>query len=334
MKRHTALVLLATLASLAAVGLFAGFSVNSFLQTPVAPDGEQLVMIPAGSPLQRIAERLEKSGVIGNADYFTLLARWQGTATQVQAGEYLFAEPALPGEVLRRLVKGDVRMLRITLPEGLTLRETAQRMADFGLCSLDEALAVVANPELLERYDVPATSLEGYLFPETYTLRSNSRVEELVEAMLVQGKTRVQSDMLEAAKRRGLDRHQLVTLASIIQKEAGNNAEMPLISAVFHNRLRAGIPLQADPTVIYGVADFDGNLTRRHLATPTPYNTYQMRGLPAGPIANPGEAALRAAAWPAEVDYLYFVARGDGTHQFNTTLVQHNRAVRRYQLGR
>jgi len=334
MKRSVALVVLAALACLAVAGMLAGVSVNRFLQTPVAPDGEPLIIIQAGTPLQRIAERLEKSGVIGSARYFTLLARWQGKATQVQAGEYLFVEPALPDEVLHRLVVGDVRMVRITLPEGLTLRETAQRIADFGLCSLDKALDAIANPELLKRHAVPAANLEGYLFPETYTLRSKMTVEELVEAMLVEGEARLQADMLDAAKGLGLDRHQLVTLASIIQKEAGNNSEMPLISAVFHNRLRAGIPLQADPTVIYGVPDFDGNLTRKHLATPTPYNTYQRRGLPAGPIANPGEAALHAAAWPADVGYLYFVARGDGTHEFNTTLAQHNRAVRRYQLGR
>jgi len=334
MKRPALLVLLATLAILIVVGLFAGFSVNRFMQTPVASDSEQLVVIDTGTPLQRIAERLEKLGVIGNAEYFTLLARWQGATTRVKAGEYLFTEPALPGEILRRLVAGDVRMLRITLPEGLTLKETAQRMADFGLGSLDEVLTVLTDSELTERYGVPATNLEGYLFPETYTLHSNSTAKELVEAMLVQGEARLQSDMLEAARGLGLDRHQLITLASIIQKEAGDNAEMPLISAVFHNRLKRGIPLQADPTVIYGVADFNGNLTRKHLATPTPYNTYKMRGLPAGPIANPGEAALRAAAWPADVDYLYFVARGDGTHQFSTTLAQHNRAVRRYQLGR
>jgi len=140
-------------------------------------------------------------------------------------------------------------------------------------------------------------------------------------------------ELLMAANARGLDRHKLVTLASIVQKEAGNEEEMPLIAGVFHNRLRKGMRLQADPTVIYGVVNFDGNLTRRHLTTPTPYNTYTRGGLPPGPIASPGLAALRAAAFPAQSQALYFVARGDGRHEFNVTLEAHNRAVRRYQLG-
>jgi UPF0755 protein len=139
---------------------------------------------------------------------------------------------------------------------------------------------------------------------------------------------------VEGAARLGLDPHQLVTLASIIQKEAGTRTEMPVIAAVFHNRLRRKMPLQADPTVIYGIADFNGNITRKDLRTPTPYNTYRMAGLPPGPIASPGEDALRAAAFPAKADYLYFVARGDGTHAFSKNLLEHNRAVRHYQLKR
>jgi len=155
-----------------------------------------------------------------------------------------------------------------------------------------------------------------------------------LSAMVEQLDSQITAELLENAAALKLDRHQLITLASIVQKEAGNLMEMPLISSVFHNRLKRGMPLQADPTVIYGVADFDGNLTRKHLNTPTPYNTYRMRGLPPGPIASPGGFALHATASPAEGKDLYFVARGDGTHEFNATLKEHNRAVRRYQLRR
>ncbi len=152
--------------------------------------------------------------------------------------------------------------------------------------------------------------------------------------MVGQLKKHLSPAILVKADELGLDRHELLTLASIIQKEAGNVMEMPLISAVFHNRLKRGIALQADPTVIYGIADFDGNLTRKHLETPTPYNTYRKRGLPPGPIASPGQFALRAAVNPADTKSLYFVAKGDGTHEFSATLKEHNRAVRRYQLRR
>jgi UPF0755 protein len=151
--------------------------------------------------------------------------------------------------------------------------------------------------------------------------------------MITQGNRQLTPELLAAARARGLDRHALVTLASIVQKEAGNDEEMPVIAAVFHNRLRKGMLLQADPTVIYGIAGFDGNLTRRHLQTPTPYNTYTRGGLPPGPIASPGLAALRAAAEPAASSALYFVARGDGRHEFNVTLEAHNRAVNRFQRG-
>jgi UPF0755 protein len=159
-------------------------------------------------------------------------------------------------------------------------------------------------------------------------------VRLLLRAMVEQLNQHLAPAMLARAEALGMNRHELLTLASIIQKEAGNVMEMPLISAVFHNRLKRGIALQADPTVIYGIADFNGNLTRKHLETPTPYNTYRKRGLPPGPIASPGLFALRAAANPATSDDLFFVARGDGTHEFSATLKEHNQAVRRYQLRR
>jgi len=231
-------------------------------------------------------------------------------------------------------VAGDVIKIRITIPEGLTLKEIAARVAGAGIGTAEQLLKAAGDLARLSRLGVPGKNLEGYLFPETYTVTSTTTPVEVVRAMVAQFEHQVTPDLLAAAKARGLDRHALVTLASIVQKEAGNDAEMPLIAGVFHNRLRKGMPLQADPTVIYGVVNFDGNLTRRHLITPTPYNTYTQKGLPPGPIASPGLVALRAAAFPAETKALYFVARGDGRHEFSATLEAHNRAVRHYQLGR
>lgn len=333
MKTKTAYLLLSLTGLLAIPILIVGIMAYSFVATSVTPPAEQLVQIRPGTSLSGVAVQLKEAAVVNDALKFALLARWEGVAGQIKAGEYLFARPATPREVLRRLVAGDVRRIQLTIPEGLNLREVAQRVAAAEVCSAEEFLALASDPRQAARYDIPAETLEGYLFPETYTLESTTTAEQLLAAMIAQSHAALTPELLAAGRALGLNRHQPVNLASIIQKEAGHDAEMPLISAVFHNRLRRGMLLQADPTVIYGVADFDGNLTRKHLETPTPYNTYRRRGLPAGPIANPGRQALHAAAHPADVDYLYFVSRGDGTHVFSHTLQQHNRAVRRYQLG-
>jgi len=172
------------------------------------------------------------------------------------------------------------------------------------------------------------------LFPETYLFTPGIDETRLFTMMVKQLQQKLSPELLKKAKKLNLDQHQLLTLASIIERETGDAEEMPLISSVFHNRLRKGIQLQTDPTVIYGIKDFDGNLTRKHLQTPTPYNTYIIRGLPPGPIASPGLSALQAAAVPAETKYLYFVSRGDGSHEFSATLKEHNQAVRKYQLNR
>ena len=190
------------------------------------------------------------------------------------------------------------------------------------------------DPEFIKSLKLDVPNLEGYLYPETYLFTPGIDEAQLLRMLVEQFHNQLDPALLKKAKQLNLNRHQLVTLASIIEKETGLVKEMPLISSVFHNRLRRGIPLQTDPTVIYGIKNFDGNLTRNHLKTPTPYNTYMIKGLPPGPIANPGKAALNAAAEPAKSEYLYFVARGDGSHYFSKTLKEHNGAVRKYQLKR
>jgi len=314
--------------------LYAGFRVQSFIGTSVTPDRPEVIQVKPGSSFGRIASQLQQAGVISDARDFTLLARWREATGQIRAGEYLFENPATPDQVLARLVAGDIRKFQITIPEGFNLYEIAARLEKTGLGNADDFLRLSKDPNLLKELDIEETSLEGYLFPETYTYTSTTTPKEILRAMVAQLERNLTPDLLQSAEELGLDRHKLITLASIIQKEAGNVTEMPLISAVFNNRLKRGIALQADPTVIYGIENFDGNLTRKHLETPTPYNTYRMRGLPAGPIASPGYDALYAAAHPADSKDLYFVARGDGTHEFNATLKEHNRAVQKYQLKR
>lgn len=323
-------LLLAVSVGLAVAGAF-GLRQWWFQRWPVTPPGVQRVLIAPGASLPQIAQQLEQAGVVSAADRFMQLARWREAAQKIKAGEYEFSKAATPGEVLDRLVAGDVLKVRITIPEGFALREIAARVAAAGIGTAEQFLKAASDPVRLKKLGIPGSSLEGYLFPETYIVTSTTSPAELVRAMVAQLERQLTPDLVAAAKARGLDRHRLLTLASIVQKEAGNDDEMPLIAGVFHNRLRKGMRLQADPTVIYGVVNFDGNLTRRHLTTPTPYNTYTQMGLPPGPIASPGLAALRAAAFPATTAALYFVGRGDGRHEFNATLEAHNRAVNRYQ---
>jgi UPF0755 protein len=307
---------------------------QGFITTTITPAQSQVIEIKSGSSFTRIANQLEQSGTISDAGRFTLLARWRNATGKIHAGEYLFKDAATPDEILVRLTAGDIRKFQVTIPEGFNLHEITARLEKTDIGSAETFLTLCNDRDFLNDLDVNAASLEGYLFPETYTYTSSTTPRQQLRAMVAQLDTQLTAELLKSAEALKLNRHQLITLASIIQKEAGNVMEMPLISAVFHNRLKRGIALQADPTVIYGVADFDGNLTRKHLETPTPYNTYRKRGLPPGPIASPGRFALHAAANPAISKDLYFVARGDGTHEFNATLKDHNRAVRRYQLRR
>jgi UPF0755 protein len=325
-------LLLGLLAMLAGASWFLPQTI--FEHRPVEPPAAQRVKVAPGTALPQIATQLEQAGVVSDAGRFIRLVRLRTAAQKLKAGEYEFAVAATPAEILDRLVAGDVIKIRITIPEGFNLREIAGRVAAAGIGSAEQLHALAKDPVFASKLKVPAGTLEGYLFPETYTVNTTTSTNELLQTMVAQLDRQLSPELLDAARSHGLNRHALVTLASIIQKEAGNDAEMPLISAVFHNRLRLGMRLQADPTVIYGISNFNGNLTRRDLQTPTPYNTYTRGGLPPGPIASPGLAALRAAAYPAASDALYFVSRGDGTHVFSATLTAHNRAVQRYQLKR
>ena len=311
-----------------------GFWMESFVATTVTPPGPRVIDIKSGSSFTRIANQLAEADIISDATRFTWLARWRDATALIHAGEYLFESKARPGEVLDRLVAGDIRLYRVTIPEGFNLKDIAARLAKTGIGSENDFLTLCYDSEFIRELGVEADSLEGYLFPETYSYTTSTTARQILRSMTDQLDQHLSASILASAEALGMNRHKLLTLASIIQKEAGNATEMPLISAVFHNRLKRGMALQADPTVIYGIADFDGNLTRKHLKTPTPYNTYLKRDLPPGPIASPGQFALYAAANPADTGDLFFVARGDGTHEFTATLQEHNRAVRRYQLRR
>ncbi len=297
------------------------------------PDDKQEVrtlFIPPGASFRWVALKLEEMGVIRDADRFSLLARMRRAVKQIKAGEYEFTTSMSPWRVLDMLIDGRVKEYTVTIPEGYNLKQIAELLASKGLVEREDFLSLAYDREFIESLGLEGNSLEGYLFPDTYRFNKLMGARGIVRKM-VDNFNRVYREIEAEATRQGLSMKEVVTLASIIEKEAKLDEEKPLISAVFHNRLRMGLKLQSDPTVIYGLPSFDGNLRKEDLLTPTPYNTYIISGLPPGPISNPGRASLIAAVRPAPVDYLYFVSRNDGSHHFSRTLMEHNRAVMIYQ---
>lgn len=329
MKPSFKSALFGLLLTLGLLALVVGGQFVWFLLRPVTPQGQRVV-VESGASLSTVAERLRERGVIGNTVNFKLLARWRNAENRIKAGSYAFISPATPGEVLSRLTAGDTLQKAITIPEGFTLSQIAEKLEAEGCGPAADFLALTVDPEFIKSLGLDVESLEGYLFPETYALGPESTQERLIRTMVREAHKRHGPELLAQAEEVNLSRHELITLASIIQKEAGNTEEMPIISSVFHNRLKKGMRLQADPTVTYGLTEFSGKITKQHLATETRYNTYRIHGLPFGPIACPGEDALHAAANPADTDYYYFAAKGDGTHEFSRTLSEHNAAVNKY----
>ena len=317
-----------TLALLAgAAGYYATFVWRSAAFTPPL-----VIEVKRHEPFLALARRLDAAGAIADARLFTLLARVRGDDRRVRSGEYELSGAATGAEVLAALVSGKQRLHLVTIPEGLTLEEIAAvyERAGFGDAARFRALA--QDHDFVARLGLPAQHLEGYLFPDTYALESEATPEEIVTRMTARFREVFTPELAQAASEHGLTVDQAVTLASIVEKEAAVAEERPRISAVFHNRLRRGMPLQSDPTVLYGVTGGDGRIHATDLARATPYNTYVIPGLPPGPIANPGRASLEAAVRPeAGVSALYFVARNDRTHEFNDTLAAHQKAVNRYQ---
>jgi len=299
---------------------------------PALRSSEVSVVVREGDGVTEVARRLEAAGVVRNALAFRLWARWAGRDRTIQPGTYRFDGPTDMTRVLERLAAG-VEPIEVTVPEGLTVREIGALLAARGLASGDDVRCLALDPEFLLAAAVPGPQLEGFLFPDTYRFAPTVGTSEILETMVRRFHERFDAEHWRRAAERGLSINQIVTLASIIEKETGKPAERPLIAAVFANRLRIGMPLQSDPTVIYGIPDFGGDLTRADLTRFSPYNTYVVGGLPPGPIANPGLAAIDAALAPADSGALYFVSRNDGSHEFSTTLADHNRAVARYQRG-
>ena len=296
---------------------------------------EVFVEIPQGTGVAAIGERLAASGIVRHALLFRVAARFSGAERTLQAGEYRFAEAATPASIVDRLARGDVYTRAVTFREGLTIWEMAEVFESSGLGTRDDFLREARDVSRIQSIDPEASSLEGYLFPDTYEFPRAAGAKGTVDAM-VEGFLRAfDADLRAAAAARGMSPREVVTIASLVEKETAAPDERPIVSAVYQNRLRIRMGLQCDPTVIYALllaGRWNGNLTRENLRIDSPYNTYRYAGLPPGPIAAPGRASLEAAVTPAAVPYLYFVSRNDGTHAFAATLAEHNRNVQQWQV--
>ncbi len=322
---------------LLAVGLVTAGSVWTRIHEPYQghTEVEQFIDIPAGSGPASIGRRLVEEGIVRDAWTFRSALWWSGKARELKAGEYQFVGPMSAIDVVRKLVDGEVYARRLTFPEGLTIAEMAGVFEARGFGTAQQFLDAAADPSPIRELDPSSRNLEGYLFPETYALPRGTPAARLIR-MMVDRFHAVYDERLRAlAKEQGLTTREVVTLASLVEKETGQPSERPLVAAVYRNRLKLGMGLQADPTVVYALrlaGRYDGNIRRQDLAFDSPYNTYRYRGLPPGPIASPGAHSLEAALTPADVDYLYFVSRNDGSHAFARTLGEHNRNVREFQI--
>jgi UPF0755 protein len=296
---------------------------------------ETFIEIPQGTGSVAIAKRLADAGVVRDVNSFRLALWLRGEGRRLQAGEYHFDQPVSARQVADKIARGEVYFRPITFPEGLTIKQMAALYESKGFGPAKEFVDAAKNGGLVAAIDPGAKDLEGYLFPDTYKLPRHSTAPQLVARMVQAFMKALTPELIDAAEARHLTVRQFVTLASIVEKETGNTDERPLVAAVYGNRLKIGMGLQCDPTVIYALDRaglYNGNLTRENLQYDSPYNTYRYAGLPPGPIASPGRASLAAAVHPADVSYLYFVSRNDGSHAFATTLDEHNRNVQKYQV--
>lgn len=333
-------LLLTLSAAVLVLGLAGGLYGAHLLRRMEAPykgfsEAERFVEIPAGESAAAIRRRLAEAGVIEDELLFRLALRWTGHGRALKAGEYRFSQPIAVLEVIDRLARGDVHAHPLTFPEGLTIREMASAYEASGAGEAEAFLAAAQETSLIADLDPAASDLEGYLFPETYALPQGTPASRLIAMMVDRFRATYASLGPQVGGRPGLTLREVVTLASLVEKETAKAEERPLVAAVYHNRLARGMLMQADPTVVYALVlagTYDGNIRRVDLAMDSPYNTYRYPGLPPGPIASPGGAALAATLAPADVPHLYFVSRNDGSHVFADTLARHNANVYEHQV--
>ena len=289
------------------------------------------VEIPRGATFRQAADVLWKERLIRDKKIFLALGRLTGADRKIRAGFYSFWSNMSPLDIFSIIRKGRIIEFELRVIEGDSLYEIAETFAKAGLVSKEEFMELVRDPGILASHDIEAQSMEGYLYPDTYIVPKGIKAEDALDIMLSRMKEKFSPEIAARAEALGMTKTGVLTLASIIEKEAVADEERPVISAVYHNRLRKGMPLQADPTSIYGIKSSKERITKADLQRKTPYNTYVIKGLPPGPIASPGLKSMIAAVNPAQVPYLYFVSNNDGTHNFSISLNEHEAAVRAYR---
>lgn len=310
-----------------------GFYGYNLVFIPPISTGEKAVDIPAHKSLRTIATILENEGVIKNKWPLVFYAKLTGAARKLQSGEFMFKTFSSPKDALETLLHGTVVLHRVTIPEGSTVAEMAPWFEQATVTSATDFIAATRDIQFLTAFGVPIDRMEGYLFPSTYLFPKNERIKKIFQVMIDELQKNILPEDKQKAARYGWNLHQWLTIASVIEKETGSPDEYPLVSSVFHNRIVKGMKLQSDPTVIYGIENYDGNIRKKDLITDHPYSTYTRKGLPIGPICSPGAAAIHAAVNPASTDFLYFVGNGQGAHVFTKTYEEHLKAVQKYQLG-
>lgn len=332
-KRRLGKFLVAFFSCIVLVAFIGNQYLDKEFNRPANPRTNEIkyIHVRQGMSFTQILELLEKNRLIRSPGLFHIQARLRGGANSIQAGVYALKASMSPREIYRHLSEGRVARRTFTIPEGYNVREIARAVQRAKLADEKEILRLSRDPSFLKELKISATSIEGYLFPDTYHFPVGTSVKNILGFMVRTMRKKFSPALRERAEAMEFTIHQTLTLASIIEKETSLSSERPLIAAVFINRLKRRMRLQSDPTVIYGLPHFDGNITKKDLRYDSPYNTYLYRGLPPGPIASPGLESIKSALNPAKVKYLYFVATRNGGHQFSRTYREHRRAVNRYQ---
>ena len=328
MKRSNVLsLILAWLILLVPLFVLTGYY---FIYIDGYPTSSVVVEIPRKTSLDGIASILESKKLIRSTSLFHAAVLLTGSRDKLKAGEYEIPKGMSLGQIVDAFANGKVLLRKVTVPEGKNMYEISEIFEEKNITDRKEFIGLTTDGGYARLLlGIAVESLEGYLYPDTYFFPKNTEADEVIKVMVNRFK-KVYSEISKGNQKK-LSDHEIVILASMIEKEAGNDSEKGQISAVFHNRLKAGMRLECDPTVIYGLgADFNGNITKKDLEVVTPYNTYKIFGLPAGPIANSGKESISAALNPSGVDYLFFVSRGDGTHVFSSNYKDHINSVNKY----
>jgi len=289
------------------------------------------IELPKGATFKQTVEILYNQKLIRDKNIFLLMGRLTGVDRKIRAGYYSIAGSLSPLNIFKMLKSGQIIEYEITLLEGDSLREIAEKLSEKGIINIENFIRLSSDEDFLSSYNIDAPTFEGYLFPDTYKIPKGMDPDDAIGMMINRMREKISAKLYARASELGFSEREVLTLASIIEKEAVTDEERPLISAVYHNRLKKGIRLQADPTCIYGVKSSGEKITAKDLQRKTPYNTYAIKGLPPGPIASPGIKSIIAALYPADVPYIYFVSNNDGSHQFSVTAKEHLAAVKSYR---